>query len=78
MPTVIGRESCGGEAPPRAGVSQWCFTRSANSAWPRVWVTHPDRLQDKATNLGVAITALLCVGCNRKLARLQAEGKWPA
>jgi hypothetical protein len=79
MPTTraVGRESCGGSIPP-VGIEDHCFTRSISSAWPRVWVTHPDHLQAKADSLGVAITALLCTGCNRKLARLQAEGRWPA
>ena len=77
MPTVsIGRESCGGRA--IAATPRHCFTRSSTSAWPRRWVTDPASLQAKADALGLAITDLLCVGCGRKLSRLQAEGLWPA
>jgi hypothetical protein len=74
---AVGRESCGGGIP-RVGLEDRCFTRSASSAWPRRWVADPASLTAKADSLGVAITAVLCIGCNRKLARLQAEGRWPA
>jgi hypothetical protein len=74
----VGRESCGGAIIPPVGPEDRCFTRSISSAWPRRWITDPASLQAKADSLGVAITALLCTGCNRKLARLQAEGRWPA
>jgi hypothetical protein len=43
MPTVIGRESCGGGIPP-LGLEGRSFTRSVNSAWPRRWVTDPASL----------------------------------
>ena len=77
MPTTtsIGRESCGGRAV--AATPRRCYTTSISTAWPRRWVADPAALESKATELGLSITELLCVGCNRKLARLQAEGLWP-
>lgn len=75
MPTVVGREMCGGMA--ITGIQQWCFTRSSNSAWPRVWITDPDRLIAKATARGLEPADLLCVGCERRRQRLITEGRWP-
>lgn len=78
MPTIsIGRESCGGSAPPRGGFTQTCATLGSSQAWPRNWIVNPAGLQAKADALGVEPIALLCNGCGRRLTRLTAAGQWP-
>jgi len=67
------------------GARYWPLSRTANGGrvvrgsgghWAEWWEIHPTEVQAKADALGVDVTALLCLGCQQRLARLIAAGRW--
>jgi len=67
------------------GARYWPQPQPANGArvvrgfgghWAEWWEIHPTEVQAQADALGVDPSDLLCLGCQQRLARLIAAGRW--